>query len=105
MATMRKVWRLFDRHFLLGMNRSLCFFRCLLRMVSLKVHCQIVSFLLGLIEALEKMVEQELENVRAQKEIVSSKLNLYDKLNQEYEQQRQLIKQQVNNQLNTISCL
>eukprot|EP00794_Sanderia_malayensis_P004582 gene4582-5184_t len=49
----------------------------------------------GLIESVDKMIQQEIDNVCEQKEVVLAKLTLYDKLNEEYEEQRKLISQQV----------
>ena len=40
------------------------------------------------------MILQEIENVKRQKEIVHAKLNLYDSLIAEYDQQLSLIKEQ-----------
>ena len=51
--------------------------------------------LLGLVKKVECMILQELENVKRQKEIVHAKLNLYDSLIAEYDQQLSLIKEQV----------
>ncbi len=49
----------------------------------------------GLVDVMDKLIQQEINNVCDQKEIVLAKLNLYDKLNKEYEEQRKLISQQV----------
>ena len=65
------------------------------------IHVDLTRFgFLDLMEIIDTMMQKEIENVRRQKTIARAKLDLYNNLSSEYDEQMRLIKEQVS--INTI---